>query len=206
MSRMTDIVDSWLDDIYPQQGLIIGFGHKAQRGKDTAADYLVKEHGFTKLSFAGHLKEVVKTAFLLTDDEVYGTEKLEVHPFLTKVFGKPTTPVDVLQFFGTEVFRELVHKDFWILVVQQKIALLPEGTNVVLADTRFPDEGDAILEMGGKVYKVDGPQRRDTGRDPNHPSETAMDDYDRWTGIILNHGTLRDLYDKVEAVLTGYAE
>lgn len=44
----------------------------AGSGKDTACDHLVAKHGFRKTSFAAPLKQMVKTAFGFTDEQLYG--------------------------------------------------------------------------------------------------------------------------------------
>ena len=45
---------------------VIGFLGKKGTGKDTCADYLVENHAFEKLSFAGPLKEKDFPLFLST--------------------------------------------------------------------------------------------------------------------------------------------
>ncbi len=51
---------------------IIAFCGLAGSGKDTAANYLVEEHGFKKASFAAPLKQMVKIAFGFSDEQLYG--------------------------------------------------------------------------------------------------------------------------------------
>ena len=43
--------------------MIIGIIGAIGSGKDTIADYLVKNHGFTRLSFAGKVKDVAAIVF-----------------------------------------------------------------------------------------------------------------------------------------------
>lgn len=50
-------------------------------GKDTSADHLVRNHGFTKLAFADNLKRLCMVAFDLTEAQCYGEkEKFEMFP------------------------------------------------------------------------------------------------------------------------------
>lgn len=54
---------------------IVLFGGRGS-GKDTVGDYLVAKHGFTKVSFAAPLKQMVKIAFPdFTDEDLYGPSK-----------------------------------------------------------------------------------------------------------------------------------
>ena len=43
--------------------MIIGITGLIASGKDTAADYLIRFHGFKKLSYAGTLKDTVAAVF-----------------------------------------------------------------------------------------------------------------------------------------------
>lgn len=52
---------------------IIAMCGLAGSGKDTACDYLVKNYGFMKTSFAAPMKEMVKIAFGFTDEQLYGS-------------------------------------------------------------------------------------------------------------------------------------
>ena len=45
---------------------LLGFGFKAGVGKDTAGDYLVREYGWVKKSFAENLKKCCMSYFKLT--------------------------------------------------------------------------------------------------------------------------------------------
>lgn len=52
--------------------LIIAVCGLAGSGKDTACDYLVKDHHYKKTSFAAPLKQMAKIAFGFTDEQLYG--------------------------------------------------------------------------------------------------------------------------------------
>ena len=51
---------------------MIGFLAKRHRCKDTAADYLVSDHGYTKRSFVYPLKKGIHEWFSFTDAQLYG--------------------------------------------------------------------------------------------------------------------------------------
>ena len=136
--------------------MILGLcGYKGS-GKDTIADYLVKNHSFIKLSFADALKDMVCVLFswdreLLqgsTDksrdwrekEDIYWSKKLE-----TKI-----TPRYILQKMGTEVVRN-IHNDFWIKIVESKI---DPKKNYVISDVRFLNEMAFIKKYSGKILWV----------------------------------------------------
>jgi hypothetical protein len=52
--------------------MIIGLCGPAGSGKDTAADFLVKNHGFVKVAFADPLKRICKDVFAFTDGQLWG--------------------------------------------------------------------------------------------------------------------------------------
>ena len=67
---------------------------------------------------------------------------------------------------------------------------------IIIRDLRFPMEADRILELGGCIYKIVRP-------DVPHTSDEADDpllEYPRWTGIIMNDGSLNLLYERVTSI------
>lgn len=130
---------------------VIGLVGLKQHGKDTAADILIKEHGFKKGAFAKLLKEICMEHFDLSWDQVYGDQKEVPDPRWTDARGRPRTPRFILQFMGTQGFRA-VDPDFW---VKTFYATHNENDRYVMCDVRFQNELDAVLERGGKIWVVD---------------------------------------------------
>ena len=115
------------------------------------------------------------------------------------------TPRLLLQYLGTECGREIIHPNIWInaLFVDYKPSTkiyeqykqieqnyLP---NWIITDVRFPNEADAIKERGGKLIRL----TRTTNVSEEiakHPSETALDNYDKFDFIIDNKGSEEELY------------
>jgi hypothetical protein len=147
--------------------LVVGvLGFKGS-GKDTVGDYLVREHGFVRDSFANPLKDAVAATFGWDREMLEGATKesrewreqpdhwwqakldWDNHParHLSEFF----TPRVALQFFGTEVFREHFHNDIWILSLQNR---LRGKTRVVITDCRFPNEFKVIQELKGIALRV----------------------------------------------------
>lgn len=52
--------------------MIIGVCGQAGSGKDTAADFLVKNHGFVKVAFADPMKRICRDVFDFTDEQLWG--------------------------------------------------------------------------------------------------------------------------------------
>lgn len=75
-----------------------------------------------------------------------------------------------------------------------------KGT-VVITDVRYPNEAEMIRRNGGIVIRIDRPSLgplTDT-----HASETSMELFE-YDDVIVNDGTIEQLYEKIEQVLTRY--
>jgi hypothetical protein len=132
------------------------------------------------------VNEVVNTALRVGVD-VYGWEGL-----------KERSP-DVrglLQRFGTEVGREMFDENFWVDYALHSIV---DGTKVVIADVRYPNEADAIRKLGGKVFRV---ERDGVVAANEHMSEHALDGYE-FDGKIENNGTIQSLHENVRKHILG---
>src|SRR5687767_1356970 len=104
------------------------------------------------------------------------------------------TPRKLLQLMGTECGRETLHPNIWINALmadykrQDTHKHYPDGIgkypNWIITDVRFPNEVEAIKNKGGLVFRVN---RVGITSTDDHPSETALDSYTQWDGIILNN-------------------
>jgi hypothetical protein len=191
--------------------MLIGIVGLIGSGKDTVSKRLETMHGFRKDSFAKSLKDAVSCMFnwdreMLegkTDESRAWREKPD--KFWSEKFGKDVTPRWVLQHFGTEVMRENMLDSIWIDSCMSRY----KGENTVISDTRFENEIKTIRNNGGKIILVK------RGQDPEwfvsyvegniaptnvHYSEYAWakSDFDY---TIENNGTLKDLHQKVDAVI-----
>lgn len=119
--------------------IVIGLCGPAGSGKSSVATYLVEKYGAVRFSFARPLKEMVRLAFDLSDEQVYGTQE-------QKEAIDPRYNVSarwLLQRIGTEGCRAVFGEQFW---TQQAIAsiLRVKPRLAVIEDMRFVDEGRAI--------------------------------------------------------------
>lgn len=174
--------------------MLIGISGKKMVGKDTVGDHLVANHGFVKVAYADTLKDAVCAVFGWDQRHVNGELKEVVDPYWNM------TPRHVLQYVGTELFRSWI-PDIWVRAAMRRIMNARElggWQRVVITDVRFPNEANVILEQGGLVWKV---HRPGLPADDLHASETALDDYRRWSHVIVNDGTVDDLYRAVDMAL-----
>lgn len=128
-------------------------------GKDTLADYLMNDHGFSRDSFAGPLKDAVAAVFgwdrtLLEGRTSESREWREkVDEWWAKKLDMPDlTPRWVLQYWGTEVFRKGFHDNIWVASLEYKISKLQRNT--VITDVRFVNEIQAIKNQGGVCIRI----------------------------------------------------
>ena len=67
----------------------------------------------------------------------------------------------------------------------------------IITDVRFPNEVKAIKDKSGIIIRVN----RGDGNTGDHPSETALDNYQDWNYVIDNNGSIEDLIEKVRDIL-----
>lgn len=127
-------------------------------GKDTVGSYLINKYGFTKLSFAGVLKDIVAILFGWDREMLEGSTKEsrewreQIDPWWSKKLGiAKLTPRYVLQYFGTDLFRNHFHPDIWVISVERQLS---KYTNCVITDCRFPNEIEMLQSYGAKTIKI----------------------------------------------------
>lgn len=176
---------------------IVGLSGWARSGKDTVADYLVAEHGYTKLSVASPMKEALyRLNPRITVNDVVNTS-LRVGIDVYGWDGIKERSPDIrglIQRFGTEVGRDMFGEDFW---VDYALRNVPDGSRVVVSDVRFPNEANAIKELGGTVWRI---SRDGVYAANDHISEHALDEY-TFDGKLHNSGTIEYLQDLVKGTI-----
>jgi len=182
--------------------LLVGVSGKAGHGKDTLSDII--SNSFEKdvdvqekIYFAGQLKRAVQEVFDLNYDDVWD-EKGKERP-IEHLGG--ITGGEVLQKFGTDVARN-IYQDIWIYHylkdLKSQIGFNDDVDRMIIytPDVRFPNEFNTVMNAyNGKMprsgisfksmlVRVVRPGHK-TKRDPNHPSEIALDNEDRWNHIVV---------------------
>jgi len=198
--------------------MIVGLVGFIGAGKGTVADLLVERHGFIKESFANSVKDAVSVVFgwdraLLEGDTPESRAWREQKDiFWSKKFGKDFSPRLALQLMGTEAGRDVFQSDIWVHTVQRRC---DDDKNYVIADVRFPNEIDAIMESGGKIIRVKrgpNPDWYDIAErvnlvqiDYNDEAKTIPAHYSEWAWIgsscdviLDNNCTLEQLKSRVD--------
>lgn len=147
---------------------IIGMSGLAKSGKNYLAKHALLPIGYIPLALANHFKVDAVVRDNAPYDEVFFTEK------------SPETR-DMLQKRGTEEGRHVFGEDIWIRTLEAWIgSFVAAGAyRFVITDVRFPNEADWVKMMGGRVVRVEGRGGLD-GPLAFHPSETALDGYDKF--------------------------
>jgi hypothetical protein len=204
--------------------MIVGLLGFIGSGKGTAGDML-KDMGFTPVSFAKGVKDVAAEMFgwprhLLEGDTEQSREwREQPDKFWSKELGKDFTPRLALQLMGTEVGRDVFHKDFWIIKLKNYIQQNP-NQNYVITDVRFQNEIEFVHSFNGVLieiqrglkphwYEIAGKANRG-----DHKAERFMLEQSgvhesewRWIGGYIDHhidnaGSLEDLKKKLINCLT----
>jgi hypothetical protein len=177
--------------------MLVGICGKAGSGKDTVGDHLIKEYGFKKIALADPIKRLVKDVFALDDHTVYDREARE-QP-LEQWGGWSVRKL--LQYIGTELFRENIDDSVWVKSLWFKIQNDKEN-NYVVTDVRFPNELKFFEDHGGDDFTSIKVLREGCAGAvglEGHASEA----YDLTTEIsIENDGTMEELYNKVDGLMT----
>lgn len=177
--------------------MIIGLSGYGGAGKDSVADVLVAERDFTKYAWADALRMAAAALNPIVAFDEYGAVRynaaLERVGYNQAKFDYPEVR-QVLQRMGTEVGRDLIGENVWVDTTLRRIERdgLLDG-NVVIPDTRFPNEAAAIDERSGLLVRV---TRTGVQAANDHPSETSLDDYD-FDSHLTNSGDLDDLRSTV---------
>ena len=190
---------------YPR---VIAFSGKFGSGKDSSANVvahhvaiLIDPHvdqkvdgiihftpdGILQLKFADALKEATAIMTGTSLEDQYSDDgKCKVIP------GMDMTIATFQQVLGT-VARLHIYPDIWIVPVINQ-CLKDKDDFCIISDCRFPNEIKAIHAIGGVVIRLNRPwelisEKSKAGRDPQHISETALDDCLDFDLIIENDGT-----------------
>lgn len=181
-------------------------------GKDTVGDYLVREKGYTKISFASALKDVLSVIFGwdrkmlegLTPEDRAKREDLDI--YWSNKLEREVTPRNMMFEIGTKLFRENFKDDIWVSVVERQLF---KHKKIVITDCRFINEIDMVKNNNGKIIRIykNVPEWFE-------PYETYKSEYTgnlnisetewirgKFDHIIENDSSINDLYRKINEIL-----
>lgn len=195
-------------------------------GKDTVGQFLIDSYSFQKDSFAKPLKDAVAAIFGWSREMMEGQSHVsrqwreQEDQYWSEILEKAVTPRWAMQYLGTNIIREHLHPDIWVLSMKRRVQdKLSNKQKIVITDCRFPNEIQALRDLGGIIIRVvrgNEPEWVEDARLANggdvdarvrmvekwkvHESEWA------WIGqhfdhIITNNGDIDTLKAKVNAVL-----
>lgn len=163
---------------------LIGLAGHARSGKDAAAAAIVKDSPlhWRRLAFADNLKALAATMLPPVDRQLALQCGWDDG---LKALYRPN-----LQDLGS-AGRSLLGANVWVSPVVSAMLREP-GFGYVITDVRYPNEVDAIHDIGGTVVRIERP-----GVAPynSHVSEQRVEvDH-----VIVNDGTLADLATKMRS-------
>lgn len=188
----------------------IGIVGRKRSGKDTAAQALVEELGYTRHGLADPLKDAALKLDPVIDFVDMGTRDTDrwVEPLrLSEVVqadgwerAKDEYPEvrRTLQRLGDEAGRQVHGEETWILNLLRRVASENEaGRPVVVPDVRYPNEASWLLNAGFLVVRVDRP-----GFSTPAPGEHASEQVERLAvdAVIHNDSTVSELKRQVIAL------
>jgi hypothetical protein len=192
---------------------LIGVSGKKQSGKDTFAERLVAEHGFTRISFADPLRELALKADPIVrvdewEDEweprLHGADEVRLSEVVAKdgwdrAKEESSEVRRTLVDLGIGV-REVLGRDAWIRRALRDIETV--NGPVVITDVRFENEAQMVKQLGGIVVRVDRPS---LPIDPKAgPSETELDDW-RFDLRVVNDSTIEALHKRADSITRSVA-
>lgn len=154
----------------------IGITGYAQHGKDTIANLLVAEYGYTRIAFADALKSMALVLDPIIDYmadvrmahyvETVGWEEAKKNPEVRRF----------LQVLGTEAVRGHLGADSWVNALDLAWGKLG-SPRLVIPDVRFPNEAEYVKKRG-TLWRVNRLNENGTGFNngvgTDHPSEANV--------------------------------
>ena len=183
---------------------VIGIAGKKHSGKNTMADVLIKNHGFTELAFAYSLKNACKEIFGFTNDQMYDQNlKEEVDNYWCY------SPRQIMQTVGTELFRDMIKKtmpeigdSIWIRSLERKIIehVKQNKNKFVITDVRFENEHEFIKSSKFKTFTIKLVREQRENNRIDHKSESHIDLLE-CDAVLVNGGTIDDLHREGLSIL-----
>jgi hypothetical protein len=124
---------------------IIGVSGQAHSGKDTVSNYLADKHHFWRYAFASPVKDALKCALRIEARYFEDPDLKEA-----VIDGLNVSPRQLMQTFGTDWGRDMIRKDLWILVAEERTKHIPQKFDLVFTDVRYENEPTTSAARAGR--------------------------------------------------------
>jgi hypothetical protein len=190
----------WLQGADP---LLVGIAGRAGSGKSTAADYLEAAYDFQPMAWAEPIKDLLEQLFL---DR--GIDHAHLHEPHLK-----TEPIAAM--YGLSA-RQLMQRagdwgrsidaDYWVHQLAHRMGMAaarpcdwhPIHDRIVIADVRYSNEAQWIVEAGGVIVRL---HRDQAGPAGTHSSESQVDQLAVHVDLVNNGPTLTGLHALLDGVM-----
>lgn len=191
-------------------------------GKDTIAEFAIKNHRAIRFGFADTLKDMVASTYgfarSLCDDPVRKEQPLFQYPVITKdaftqaihtLLKKEFKEVDGRLYWTPRALcilegsiKRSVNSQFWLDTVCNEIKRTDKSYSdvFVISDLRYKSEAEALKEEFGKDLVLIRVNRFVTSPSED-PSERDLDNYDGFNYTVDNKGSLEEFLTKVETII-----
>ena len=188
--------------------MLIGIVGLERTGKDTVANYLVKNHNFLKYNLAHPIKQIGKIMFNWDINEMETNKKDEID------INTGIVPRDFYKWFGTQICQFEIYKKFpelkekiperhmWSHIMKNYVLEKRnknKNANIIIPDIRFLHEVSVIKELGGKLIYLDRIQNPNFD---NYDLKEIMKKENNYIDYTLeNRETIELLYKSIEHLI-----
>lgn len=187
---------------------VLGVSGVARSGKDTVAGLLVAHYGFVRVSFAEPMRAMAAAidpvvGFLHEPIEEGGDDVIRYNDAI-EWLGYEQAKVEYpevrrfLQRLGTEAGRKVLGGNFWVDFAMERAA---PHERVVISDTRFKSEAQAVRAAGGSIIRVHRPGVAPAN---DHISERDLDDW-KFDAYLNNSGSIAQIVPWLDQFFSRHA-
>jgi dephospho-CoA kinase len=115
-------------------------------------------------------------------------------------------PRALLQEIGTDIIRKKIDNDFFVRRMTEDIKLYSYFMDVaIISDARFIDEIEYIKKHFKNTITINivksNLETDLTKKEQTHPSETSLDNYNKYDYILDNDGSIKELKEKIISII-----
>lgn len=201
--------------------MIVSLSAWKRSGKDTAADIMVEEFKFKRVSFANVLKDMVAEQYAIPRESL-DNQDLKEQP----LFQYPANPQDkfsgmVVEFMKKEMkpdgngnlywtprglailegsVKRSVNAAYW---TSRALSQIKPGELAVITDLRYKSEIDQINKYAQSIGEKSLTIRinRFDESPSSDPSERDMDDFKGFDQVVENKGTVEEYKEKIREII-----